>query len=109
MLYRSQSENNFEFDNFLSKFEKVLSDTTSCNSLFTIVLGEFNARSSVSWTRDKTTIEGTGLESLTSVYGFHQLIAQPIHLLPQTSPCIDLIFTEQPNLIVDSGVHPSIH
>ena len=33
---------------------------------------------------------------------FHHVIAQPTHLLPQTSPCIDLIFTDQPNLIVDS-------
>ena len=84
-------------------------DTTFCNSLFTIILGGFNARSSVLWTRDKTTIEGTQLEFLTSVYGFHQLISQPTHLLPQTSSCIGLIFTDQPNLIVDSGVHPSLH
>ena len=109
VVYRSPSQNIFEFENFLSKFEKVLSDTTFCNSLFTIILGDFNARSSVWWTRDKTTIEGTQLESLTSVYGFHQLISQPTHLLPQTSSCIDLIFTDQPNLIVDSGVHPSLH
>ena len=61
------------------------------------------------WTRDKTTIEGTQLECLSSVYGFHQLLSQPTHLLPQTSSCIDLIFTDQPNLIVDSGVHPSLH
>ena len=40
---------------FLSNFEKALNDTTSCNSLFTIILGDFNARSSVWWARDKTT------------------------------------------------------
>ena len=107
IVHRTPSQNIFEFEHFLSNFEKVLSDTTFCNSLFTIILGDFNARSSVWWTRDKTTIEGTQLESLTSVYGFHQLISQPTHLLPQTSSCNDLIFTEQPNLIVDSGVHPS--
>ena len=62
------------------------------------------------WTKDKTTIKATQLESLTTVHGFHILISQPTHLLPQTSSCIDLIFTEiQPNLIVDSGVHPSLH
>ena len=73
-----------------------------------ILLGDFNARSSVWWTRDKTTIEGTQPESLTSVHGF-QLISQLTHLLPQTSSCIDLIFTDQPNLIVDSGVHSLLH
>ena len=59
VVYRSPSQNIFEFKNFLLKFEKVLNDTTFCNSLFTIILGDFNAKSSVWWTRDKTTIEGT--------------------------------------------------
>ena len=35
-------------------------------------------------------------------------MSQPTHLLPQTCPCTDLIFTDQANLIVDSGVHPSL-
>ena len=97
------------YENFLSNFEKLLNYTTSSNGLFTIILGDFNARSSVWWTKDKTTTEGTQIESLTSVHGFHKLISQPTHLLPQSSSCIDLIFTDQPNLIVDSGVHPSLH
>ena len=29
--------------------------------------------------------------------------------MPQSSSCTDLIFTDQPNLIIDSGVHPSLH
>ena len=43
------------------------------------------------------------------MHGFRHLISQPTHLLPQSSSCIDLIFTDQPNLIVDSGVSPSLH
>ena len=94
VVNRSPSQDSFEFENFLSNFEKVLSDTPSCNSLFTIILGDFNVRSSVWWTKDKTAMEGTQLESLTTVHGFHQLISQPTHLLPQASSCIDLIFTK---------------
>ena len=40
--------------------------------------------------------------------GFHQLISDPTHLLPNSSSCIDLQ-TDQPNLAVDSGVHPTLH
>ena len=47
VVYRSPSQDSFEFENFLSNFEKVLSDTTLCNSLFTIILGDFSARSSI--------------------------------------------------------------
>ena len=68
----------------------------------------FENDSSVWWPKDKTTA-GTQLESLTSMHGFHQLISQPTHLLPQSSSCIDLTFTHQPNVTFDSGVHPSLH
>ena len=43
------------------------------------------------------------------MHEFHQRISQSTHLLPQTSYRIDLIFTDEPNLIVDSGVYPSLH
>ena len=42
-------------------------------------------------------------------YGFKQLISEPTHLLPRSSSCIDLIFTNQPNMIINSGVFLSIH
>ena len=59
---------------------------------------------------DKARTEGMKLEYLiTTVHGLHQLISQPTHQMPQSSSWIDLIFTDQPNFIVDSGViHPYI-
>ena len=56
---------------------------------------------------DKTTVEGTHAEALTYLHGFHQLILEPTHLLPTSTACIDLIFTDQPNLTVDSSTHAS--
>ena len=109
VIYRPPSQNIIEFENFLLHFEKLLNYATSSNGLFTIILDDFNARSSIWWTKDKTTTESTQLESLTTVHGFHQLISQATHLLPQSSPCINLIFTDQPDLIGDSGFHSSLH
>ena len=37
VVYRSPSQDSFEFENFLSNIEKVLSDTTLWNFLFTIL------------------------------------------------------------------------
>ena len=37
------------------------------------------------------------------------MINEPSHIIGSSSSCIDLIFTSQPNLITESGVHPSIH
>ena len=46
---------------------------------------------------------------VTSQYGLHQMKNGPTHVLENSSSCIDLIFTSEPNLVVDSGVHPSSH
>ena len=53
--------------------------------------------------------EGKLFEPLASDNGLHQLITESTHLLGDSKPCIDLIFTDQPNLIIESGVHPSLH
>ena len=78
-------------------------------SSFTVVIGDFNARPRSWWSDDITSDEGSHIDPLPNTYGFHQLISDPTHLLPNSSPCIDLIFTDQPNLAADSGVHPTLH
>ena len=38
-----------------------------------------------------------------------EVITEPTHILENSSSCVDLIFSNQPNLITDSGVHPTLH
>ena len=47
----------------------------------------------------KLQLKGHSLNPSTIEHGFHQLISEPTHLLPQTSPCIDLIFIDQPGVL----------
>ena len=109
VIYRSPSQTAVEFDEFLSNLEKLLNFVKQSQPSFTIILGDFNARSKSWWPDDITSPEGTDIDSLTTVHGLQQLISEPTHLLPNSLSCIDLIFTDQPNLVVDSGVHPSLH
>ena len=37
------------------------------------------------------------------------MIKEQTHILSNSAPCIDLIFTSQPNLVMHSDVHPSLH
>ena len=76
--------------------------------LFTIILGDFNSRATSWWVNDKTAIEGTCLAAFISFHGFQQLISGFTHILPNSMSCIDLIFTDQPNLVVDCGIHPAL-
>ena len=45
---------------------------------------------------------------LTSQFGLQQLSKEPSHILTDSSSCIDLLFTSQPNLVMESGVHSSL-
>ena len=56
-----------------------------------------------------TLIEGTQLDAPSSFHVVHELITEPTHLMEQPASYIDLIFTNQPNLVIDSGVYPSLH
>ena len=49
------------------------------------------------------------LDYLTLLYGMKQVKTERTHILENSSSCIDLIFSNQPNLITDSGVHPTLH
>ena len=78
-------------------------------SFLTTIIGDFNAISCNWYSHDKTPLEGSTIECITSQFGLHQLINEPTHLLQNYSSCIDVIFTSQPNIVVESGVHPSRH
>ena len=74
-----------------------------------VVLRDFNAKLSQWHDKDSSTFEGISIESITSQLGLHQIINEPTHILENSSLCIDLIFTSQPNLSVESVTQPSFH
>ena len=88
--YLSPSQSITEFDEFLSNCDELLNHIKQFRPSFTIVLGDFNARSKTLWLEDVTSHEGTYIESLTTMYGLQQLISDPTHLLPDLPSCIDL-------------------
>ena len=72
--------------------------------------GDFNARSPLFWDNESTeTPEGKLLSDLMMLNYLEELINEPTHFPENTNPtCIDLIFTDQPNVFVDSGVISSL-
>ena len=68
---------------------------------FRLRLNSIHTRSESWWSDVITTYEESHIESLTTTHGLYQL--------PRSSSCIDLFFTDQPNLATDFGVHVSLH
>ena len=78
-------------------------------SIPTAIIGDFNAKSCNWYSHDKKSFGGSTIESITSEFELHQLINNLTHLVQNSPACIDLIFTSQPNIVVQSNVHPSVH
>ena len=108
-IYRSPSQNNSEFDLFLSNFGKPLGDINKGKPSLSVITGDFNTRSSSWWSKDIDTTEGSKFYWLTSSNGFPQLINEPTHIQTSSFSYTHLIFTDQPNISVNSGVHASIN
>ena len=108
VMYRSPSKNNYQFKK-LSSFDDLLNEITLSNLLFYLILGDFSAKSPTWWDDGTISIEGTQLDALSSFHGLHQIIKEPTHLMENSASCIDLVITDQPDLVIDSGVHPSLH
>ena len=108
-LYRSPSQNQDDFQAFIDNLEMNLETLAQRNPFLMVVLGDFNAKSKHWCSQDSTNFEGITIENVTSQFGLSQIITEATHILESSSSCIDLIFTTQPNLVVESGVHPSLH
>ena len=108
-LYRSPSQSQDDFETFSDNFEMTLETLVQKASFLTAITDDFIARSCNWYSHDKRSFEGSTIESITSQCGLHQLINESTHLLNNSSWCIDLIFTSQPKVLVESGVHPSLH
>ena len=113
VVYRSPSQDQGQFDNFMINIELMLAKKHAENLYCVIITGDFNCKSTQWWESDIENNEGKLFENiegkLTADIGLNQLISEPTHLMGSSKSCIDLLFTDQPNLITDSGVHPSLH
>ena len=108
-LYRSPCQNQDDFQAFVDNLEMNLETLAQINPFLTVVIGNFNAKSKNWCSQSSTNFEGITIGNMTSQFGRSQIINEATHVLGFSSSCIDLIFTTLPNLVVESGVHPSLH
>ena len=107
-LYRSPSQSQDDCETFADNFAMTLELLAQKNPFLLTAIGDFNAKSSNWYNKDKTSFEGNTIENLTSQFGLHQIINEPTHILPNSSSCIDLIFTSQPNMVIKSVFNQNI-
>ena len=92
-LYRSPNQCQDDLESFINNFELNLDSIRTNNLFLTVILGHFNAKSSLWYNNDITTYEGSEIDGVTSQFGLKQIITEPTHIIGDSSSCIDLIFT----------------
>ena len=102
VICRSPGQSTDEFESFLSNVEIFLNDINKRKPSLSVVTCDFNSKSSSWWSKDTDTIVGLKLFSLTSSNGLCQLKNEPAHIQTNSTSCIDLIFTDQENLSINS-------
>ena len=111
VLYRSPSvkHNTPEFEEFLKKFKTLNTNIQAENPYATFYTGDFNGHSEIWWSEGDTTPEGKKIEEMFSELNLSQVISEPTNFTPGKNPsCIDLLVTDQPNLILNSGTRHSL-
>ena len=109
VLYRSPSQSAEEFDEFISKLQTVVDKVRREDPYSFVLTGDFNCRSAQWWPLDDELPEGTALDDLIESNNLYQLIEEPTNTRGDCMTCFDLIITDQPNIFMDYGVHPSLN
>ena len=108
-LYRSQSQMFGKFEAFLANLEKCISNLSSGQSNFVLLISDFHVKSRNWSNHDIGTTEGAQLDSLLTLFSMRQSVTEPKHILENASSCIGLFFTKQLNIVSDSRVHSSLY
>ena len=96
-LYRSPNQNHEELENFSFNLDLPLSNINNNHPTCSILIGDFNAKSSKWCNSDKSNRTGIELDNITNAAGYSQLINEPTHFINKTFSRIDLIFCEYYN------------
>ena len=108
-LYRSPSQTRDIFETFADNFELTLDSIINRNLVLIVALGDFNAKVTNWYKNDINSYKGLKFDTITSQFGLQQTIIEPTCLNSNSPSCIDLIFTSQPNLLMESCFQSSLH
>ena len=108
--YCSPSQTADETNIFISGLEPTCSSIYLESPLCSFVIGDLNAKCSNWWKDGINNPFGLELHNMTTLLGYSQLINEATNFEPNKShSCIDMIFESQPNLVLESGISPSLY
>ena len=74
-----------------------------------ILAGDLNAHNSVWYKGDNTDSLGSSLQRIFDKNMVSQMTNGPTYITNNSQTCLDLLVTDQPNIILKNEIHPSLH
>ena len=112
VFYRNPDHkaNSTGFETFLENFEQLYGNICKEKPYASFFAGDVNGHTQAWYPEGDTNAEGSALDELFNSLNLSQIISEPTHFFrTDCAPsCIDIILTDQPNLILHSGVRPSL-
>ena len=107
--YRKPSQTPDEFDQYTKNMDELLTKIKNENPFMIIMTGDFNAKHTEWYSGDSTDKFGEEIHKLFANHNLTQTVNKPTNITSRTKHCIDLVATDQPNLILSNDIFPSLH
>ena len=110
LAYRKFGQTKEQFDTFIENFDSLLDEIEDENPHCKIMIGDYNSHCNDLYSKDKTDKYGADMHKLFRHHNMSQLVNQPTYRNSSgAKTCIDLLATDQPNLVLSNEIHPSLH
>ena len=106
--YRAPGMTAAQADNFLIQLQEFLTLTSLENPEALFLLGDLNDHCLVWNSIHRSSELKNKLVDLLNINNLFQIIDEPTHITPTTSSLLDIIITDAPGYVVDSGTHAPI-
>ena len=106
---RKYGQTNQEFSDYSEKNNEILDKIDGENPYTTIVTGDYNSHHHSWFSGDNSDNYGYTMQEIFESHGLHQTVNQPTFITGNSKTCIDLVCTDQPNMIINKEIHPSLH
>ena len=112
VFYRNPKHdvNSVGFLDFVTNFENLCTAIKREKPYAMFFAGDVNGHTQAWYPEGDTNPVGAKLEEMFSEQSLHQIITEPTHYFRDdcNPSCIDIILTDQPNLVMNSGVRPTL-
>ena len=107
--YRKHHADQAELTTYMQNLELSMQNIKRQSPFCSLLIGDFNSHNSAWLNTDITDTQGELLNDIILENGFQQLVNEPTHFIGNSNTCIDLVITDQPNLVNECFVVPSLH